>query len=856
MNANISKRAAGLACATLLALTACSSGKGDQGPQGNPGEPGVSTGTITGTLQVTGGAPVPNATVAITTPGVSLGISAQTLANGTFTLQNVPIGTHTLTVSGTGVTQTTFTNIVVVAQTTTDIGVKTIAYSPMTISFAAVPSPAGFGKAIPLSATVAGAPGAITYAWTVSGPTAAGLSSTTVANPTFTTPTFQELVDSGVVKFLKVPNRAGVINMSAQQQTYATCTLHLTVTSGGYTQSKDLAISPAGWIQGKTNVGVGTMVIANDAPAGSYAWTLTKPTGATAASDLQAATTRNPWFIPDVAGDWVLTNGATSVTVKADMFVGVTPTCGLCHGSLPAARQAKITAIWTEYGSSAHGNYYFEDPAKAAKGLFAAGIDGELAFYSPVCVKCHTTGNDPTATNGGFDETGFTFPTTLQAGNFAALTATQKELGAITCESCHGPITSHSNTGANPPKAFFNAEACAMCHDALSHHDRYQLWSQAGHADPTLALEEATTENRGTTAAHCGRCHSAQGFARWSEQLNAAIPNSGNITKPDGTAADLPYLNSLGLNNANVEPQTCQACHDPHTTKLRIDGSKPTPLPAGFSVSGSGAGQLCMSCHNTRNNLHDDAHAPTSYSAPHVASQTDVYFGMNAYFLGVGAGADFTSRHTAVSETCVGCHMAKEGADPTLFLQPQTSNHSWRVGEEICANCHGAGVNGEALKAHVELALSDVAAAGAVALRALVAPVFTADASFLVRAWNSATDLYSSTLSSTSNVSVAELPAATSIAWEEIHGQIGVKMTLATPINVTWTDSTTTSVTELRFQLGSLKTNAGTAIVPVGGNIVKGMWNYFLVHSDGSRGIHNPTFVNQLLAATRANIAL
>jgi len=856
MNA-ISRRASSLAIAAVLALAGCKGENGDPGAAGQPGqpgEPGASTGTITGTLQVTGGAPVPGATVAVTTAGLALNLSAVSAADGTFSLVNVPVGTHTLTVSGTGVTQTSFANVNVVGATTTALGVKTVAYSPMTISFAAVPSPAGFGTAIPINATVTGAPAAVTYAWSVvSGPTTGALSDAAIEDPTFTTGNFQQIVDGGKVKFLRIPERAGLLNVSSQQQTYATYTLRLSVTSGGYTQSKDLAISPAGWVQGKDNVGVGTMVIANDAAAASYDWVLITASAPGSTATLQGATTRNPWFVPDVAGTYLLTNGATSITVKADTFVGATEACGVCHGGL---LDAKVDTIFAEYAASAHGNFNFLDATKPAKGIFASGIDGGLGFYSASCVKCHTTGYDATAVNGGFDEQGFTFPATLQAGNWAALTAAQQKLGVIGCESCHGPIAKHTTTAADAPKAFFNAEACAMCHDALTHHDRYQLWSQSGHANLELAEADASTDARGTTAAHCGRCHAAQGFARWSEQLNAATPNSGNITKPDGTAADLPYLNSLGLGKASIEPQTCQACHDPHTTKLRVDGSKPTPLPAGFTVSGGGAGQLCMSCHNTRNGLRDDAHPPTSYSAPHIPSQTDVFYGMNAFLVGVGTGADFTSRHTAVSETCVGCHMAKEGADPTLFLQPYTSNHSWRVGEELCAGCHGAEVTGEATKARVEQGLADVAAAGAVALSAAIDPVFTTELGFKVRAWDPVTDLYSSASSSTSNLTVAELPPATAIGWSEIHGQIGVTMTLATPINVTWTDSTTTSVAELHFQLGSLKNAANANFIPVTSNLVKGMWNYFLVHGDGSHGIHNPTFVLQVLANTKAKIGL
>jgi hypothetical protein len=32
--------------------------------------------------------------------------------------------------------------------------------------------------------------------------------------------------------------------------------------------------------------------------------------------------------------------------------------------------------------------------------------------------------------------------------------------------------------------------------------------------------------------------------------------------------------------------------------------------------------------------------------------------------------------------------------------------------------------------------------------------------------------------------------------------------------------------------------------------IVKASWNYFLFHSDGSKGVHNPRFARTVLGAT------
>src|SRR3989304_3011369 len=89
--------------------------------------------------------------------------------------------------------------------------------------------------------------------------------------------------------------------------------------------------------------------------------------------------------------------------------------------------------------------------------------------------------------------------------------------------------------------------------------DKRQQWASSKHANRELAREEATVEKRGETAAHCGRCHSEQGFLAWLPQLEKG--NTGLITKPDGSPAHVAYLTNLGLTRFSVRPQTCAVCH-------------------------------------------------------------------------------------------------------------------------------------------------------------------------------------------------------------------------------------------------------------------------------------------------------
>lgn len=854
------KRSAALAIAAIVAIAGCAGEDGKDGPAG------VNTGSITGKLTVSTGGNVAGATVT-TDP---LGLTATSAADGTFTISSAPIGLYTLTVTGAGVTTTTFTGVNVVAGNTTNIGTKVIAYSPMTISLGAVPAVSGPAADVAISATVTGAPAAVTYAWTqVSGPTTGVFSATDAASATFTTGALQDVLASPSVKFLARHERAGVLGVTSQQQVDSSYKLRLTVTSGGFTQTKDLTVTTLDWIQGSTNVGLNTMVIANDATdvAGTYSWSITSAP-ATSTATLNDATTRNPWFKPDVAGTYVLTNatsGAT-VTVTAASFVGATPTCGLCHSS----SVDKVAAIWAEYQTSAHANFFFNDPTQAPMGLFAAGIDGLVAsYYSASCIKCHTTGYNTAAANGGFDESGFVFPATKQAGNFAALTADQQKMGVIGCESCHGPLGSHNNA-SNAPKAFFNADACGMCHDALTHHDRFALWSQAGHANLELAIDESTYPLHSGNES-CGRCHSAQGYldyvaqqqsagaicSSYQNKAGVAIPSTtldsnglplwaGNLliktpdvanpgqficrvastgsSETDLTIRDLgvAYMDGLGMTAGKVESQTCQACHDPHTTTLRV-GQDTGTLAAGFGVAGAGAGALCMTCHNGRNGARGDSVTIASIGTPHAPTQTEVLMGQNAYWVNGYVGA-----HAAVENTCAGCHVEQIPAGITAA----GTNHTFAADETICASCHAAGVGVAALVGQWTTARAATSSAMLAAFKVAAGATFNLVGSARTITVNSA-DVTSASIGRTG------LSLKFSVAVEN-------------PAAATGTVAAGTSIT---LPLASVVTNGGgsTQIVTANGRFAKASWNMGLVASQSSV-VHNKTFTFQVLSTTAAKV--
>jgi len=338
----------------------------------------------------------------------------------------------------------------------------------------------------------------------------------------------------------------------------------------------------------------------------------------------------------------------------------------------------------------------------------------------------------------------------------------------------------------------------------------FEEWQKSGHANKQLAIEEATVEHRGATAAHCGRCHAQQGFIAYLEQLQKGDP--GLLKKPDGSAADVPYLTSLGLTEATVQPITCTACHRQDNFQLRVQNDTYI-LPAGFTAQGVGKGALCMTCHNTRNGrISWEATELKSYSAPHVSAQADVIMGKNSYFL--NDTLDGASPHaTFTGDACVTCHL-KLGQE----------GHTFEPSKTVCASCHGPAMKIEFVQEPIEYLLEQLK--GLIVQRALLVKEKIAT----VRAWDPVTDKY------TDNV-VVEGKQIINAELVEIHGQISFKFLL-------------TDGKEVYSQLRDIKDAAGQAVYALSDPIVRAAWNYFLIESDGSFGVHNPSFARDVLLAT------
>lgn len=351
-------------------------------------------------------------------------------------------------------------------------------------------------------------------------------------------------------------------------------------------------------------------------------------------------------------------------------------------------------------------------------------------------------------------------------------------------------------------------------------------------------------------------------FVSREKPTNVAFNKSGGIiisgtpicfcwVKGNATADEMA---AMGFTADKLEPVTCVACHDPHkqgttsgepnTATVRIINDTML-LPAGFQAKEVGKGALCMTCHNTRNAVHNIDAPPTSYSAPHTAAQADVLMGENAYFVSTSQ----RSPHSYVKDTCVTCHMEESPPPAEFSRQGRGTNHGFEASTAICASCHSATFNAGALEAGTEDKLHKLGEAmSKYLLNKMTANVTIKDYTPHDYAGKSYDLLSDALVMSKDNIAAVE-PT-------EPHGQQGFIIKFKSPLTFTYKPageaSHTVSLTEAEVRLGDITTDGKTALIATTDTLVKAGWNYFLIEGDGSEGIHNPAFVNAVLDATIA----
>ena len=412
-------------------------------------------------------------------------------------------------------------------------------------------------------------------------------------------------------------------------------------------------------------------------PLGSAAALAASPLGANVpvykmADRLNSQVAGRTMLRPDITGQYTVvatitttTNSATLTnTITASTYLGAN-TCALCHsgGSLAA---------------NTHGTWA-ETPHATA---FARKLDDPTGHFGQNCISCHVLGFDANtnAVNGGFDDVmaslGWTLPTTLTNGNYAAMPNALKNVSNIQCESCHGAGSQHAynalfdvELAKESISVTIDSGSCAQCHDKLSHHFKSQEWSNSGHATPP-------TSPTGPTRGSCVACHSGAGFA---DSMNGVTP--------------------LRTDYAAIG---CAACHDPHDAsnphQLRGTGSV-TLRDGATTITTGGSGTVCMSCHMSRQNAatYVETTSGSSHFGPHYGCQTDMLMGVNA--VTYGKQIPSSAHRDVIKDSCVSCHMQELHNGDAGFTHAggHTFSMSWDGGGTnspvhvtgACLSCHG-----------------------------------------------------------------------------------------------------------------------------------------------------------------------
>jgi hypothetical protein len=627
---------------------------------------------------------------------------------------------------------------------------------------------------------------------------------------------------SGLPSYIPLPDpyEAGLQNvfavvgsapLSVEEAGHVGFEIAVTTTSGTYKLPGAIA-SKLPWLPalGIQNVPLNLPVMLHGKSQATYNWTISGPTGTT--PTLTDATTQNPEFTPTVAGTYniTVTDLATAKPVTFKVIAGTWK--GVIVGKDASGRPQPDFACRECHGVGTPIDMFTPWAKSGHAEILTDNINNPAGHYSEACVSCHSVGYAPGVTNGGFDDAvdyaallASGILTHGDAGNWNKMLSTypaSARLANIQCENCHGPNTSEAHfNGVKSDRNSLSSDVCGTCHGEPARHGRFQQWQLSRHGNYETARAEGTNPG-------CAKCHSAQGFIQWESK---GFSPTATIT--------------VDWTLDQVHPQTCATCHDPHavgttsggpTTNatVRISGSTPM-LDAGFKAENVGTAAICITCHNGRRGLKDDQHPVTDFSrAPHVGPQGDVVMGYNMYFTQVGTRGE----HGKIADSCVTCHMEKTKPPADLSYNYGGTNHTFYASTEICSTCHTQ-INGPAFQSEVEELLEE--------LKAQIELALLNGMQTALRAGNYV-DLGTTRIKSASEI--------TAVEFIESHGRQGVNVTL----------STGATVNDLALNSVKVVPPVGTAVellATMDVNVAKAGWNYWQVHSDKSKGIHNPPFV-------------
>ena len=705
---------------------------------------------------------------------------------------------------------------------------------PVDVSVAVSGTP-GFGATVTVKATATINDGSTlqSYTWTQIGGVAAVLANTTTDTVSVTLPAraaFREHLTEVLSEpplagadeeefFGGLQNRFQVLPASplAMEHTGAvTVKVAVVTTSGTYTKTAAIAVPlPWPWSAGLRNVPALVPVVLFGKEQATYDWALSKPSGS--AATLIDGTTRSPEFTPDVPGAYQL----TVTDIAAGKQVTIPVIAGLWRGIITgqdANGRPKVDTACTGCHAPNTALDYFTPWAQTGHAeIFAQNVTTLNGHYSAACLSCHTVGYDTAVANNGIDDqadyAAFLASGMLTHGaldnwtNILAQFPKTAKLANIQCENCHGPQNDAAHVTGEGARVSLSSDVCGVCHGEPLRHGRFQQWQLSGHANYELAGEEGLN-------ASCAPCHTAQGFLAWEKNGFAATPGVTVTWTAD-----------------EIHPQTCQVCHDPHaigttsggpTTNatVRINGNTP-PTMAGYTAENVGKGAICITCHNGRRGLRNDStfNVADATRAPHVGPQGDVLMGQNFYLVDVGT----PSYHSRVEDACVTCHMEATPPPPELSYNLGGTNHTFFARADICSKCH-ATIAPEDVQGPVEAKLEILKEEIETGIHDLMAEQLAAGKKI---------DLGGKAL-------ITSISEIGTMDFTETSGRQAIAVVLA--------NGTDLDVLSLANVKAVPATGAAVDIYRLADPVLpKSGWNFFMIESDASEGVHNPGLINRVL---------
>jgi ribosomal protein L31 len=207
-----------------------------------------------------------------------------------------------------------------------------------------------------------------------------------------------------------------------------------------------------------------------------------------------------------------------------------------------------------------------------------------------------------------------------------------------------------------------------------------------------------------------------------------------------------------------------------------------------------------------------------------VAAQADVLMGQNAYFVSVGE----RSPHSYIEDSCTNCHMQLTDPPADFSYNLGGTNHSFEAGLDICSSCHGV-FDGGSLQEATHSQLEELKAAIEQALVNEIKAQTAAGNTVTLKGFGPAD----------SDVDISDGNTVTAVEFTEYHGRLAMDITL---------NFTTYEGVRLASDTA---VNGGTLLDSAAGQLIaKAGWNYFLLHGDGSEGIHNPSFTLNVINAS------